>query len=208
MSSYEPENILITGAGGFIAAALAPALLEANPNARLNLVDIFEPPVPPSAQQYADRISTLQCDLNDPARRVAVFGPRYTCVYLLHGIMSAGTEADMDLGLRVNVDSMRQMLDILRYNQPGIKVIFSSSLAIYGPTRPSGVIERDEIFTETTLPMPRSSYGAQKFMTEVLLNDYARRGFLDARIVRLPTVVVRPGKPSNAASSFASGIIR
>lgn len=81
-------------------------------------------------------------------------------------------------------------------------MIFPSSLAVYGPTAPG------EITSELTNPLPQSSYGAQKLMVETYLNDFSRRGLLDGRIVRLPTVVVRPGAPSAAASSFASGIIR
>lgn len=96
----------------------------------------------------------------------------------------------------------RAILDQLRVHHPGTVVIFPSSLAVYGPTGPG------EITSESTNPLPQSSYGAQKLMVETYLNDFSRRGLLDGRIVRLPTVVVRPGAPSAAASSFASGIIR
>lgn len=87
-------------------------------------------------------------------------------------------------------------------HHPGTVVIFPSSLAVYGPTAPG------EVTSESTNPLPQSSYGAQKLMVETYLNDFSRRGLLDGRVVRLPTVVVRPGAPSAAASSFASGIIR
>lgn len=113
--------------------------------------------------------------------------------------MSGGAEADLDLGLRVNVDSIRGLLDYLRVHFPGTKAVFTSSCAVYGP---------EECVTEKTLPVPRSSYGTEKLIIELLLSDFSRRGLLDGRIVRLPTVIVRPGKPSAAASSFASGIVR
>jgi nucleoside-diphosphate-sugar epimerase len=115
--------------------------------------------------------------------------------------MSGAAEANLELGLKVNIDSMRYMMDTLRTTRPGIRVIFPSSLAVFGPAL------KDKV-TEATIPLPQSSYGAQKQIGETLLNDYSRRGLLDGRIVRLPTIIVRPGKPSGAASSFCSGIIR
>jgi len=115
--------------------------------------------------------------------------------------MSGAAEANLDLGLRVNIDSTRLILDILRNTIPGIRVIFPSSLAVFGPSNGLTV-------TESTMPLPGSSYGAEKLICEILLNDFSRRGLIDGRIVRLPTIIVRPGAPSGAASSFCSGIIR
>jgi nucleoside-diphosphate-sugar epimerase len=99
---------------------------------------------------------------------------------------------------------MRLILDELRKRSSSktIRVIFPSSLAVYGPTSDS------ELVTESTMPLPQYSYGAQKAMVETLLNDYSRRGLIDARIVRLPIIIVCPGAPSGAASSFCSGILR
>ncbi|KAF1982001.1 NAD(P)-binding protein [Aulographum hederae CBS 113979] len=203
------EHILITGAGGFISQTLGPVLLSSNPGLILTLADVFEPPIPPSCKPQSSRITCLKADLTSASAVNALVSPsKFTTCYLLHGIMSAGSEADLELGLRVNLDSHRLMLDALRRLQPGVRVIFSSSLAVYGPTRASGVIEDDEVFDEMVLPLPRSSYGSQKFMVEQLIQDYSRKGLIDGRVARLPTVVVRPGKASNAASSFASGIIR
>jgi len=115
--------------------------------------------------------------------------------------MSGATEANLDLGLRVNVDSTRMILDILRRVKPGIRVIYSSACAVFGPSD-------GQVVTEMTMPVPGSSYGAQKLICETLLNDFSRRGLIDGRILRLPTIIVRPGAPSGAASSFFSGIIR
>lgn len=115
--------------------------------------------------------------------------------------MSSAAEASLDLGLRVNIDSTRYILDILRKVKPGITVIFPSSLAVFGPSE-------GQVVTETTMPLPGSSYGAEKLICEILLNDFSRRGLIDGRILRLPTIIVRPGAPSGAASSFCSGIIR
>ncbi|MGH8808763.1 MAG: D-erythronate dehydrogenase, partial [Noviherbaspirillum sp.] len=84
-------------------------------------------------------------------------------------------------------------------NRP--KIVFTSSVAVYGGKLP-------ELVQDTTALNPRSSYGMQKAIGELLVNDYSRRGFIDGRVLRLPTISVRPGKPNKAASSFASGIIR
>lgn len=116
--------------------------------------------------------------------------------------LSAGSSSPIVVRAANQIRPDRAILDQLRVHHPGTVVIFPSSLAVYGPTGPG------EITSESTNPLPQSSYGAQKLMVETYLNDFSRRGLLDGRIVRLPTVVVRPGAPSAAASSFASGIIR
>lgn len=199
----EPEQILITGGAGFIGQELAVALLQ-DPSATYNLVltDIVAPPVPPSVADQSHRIKTIKSDLADPAAVAALFEKRYSAVYLLHGLMSGGAEANLELGWRVNLDSHRNAIDYLRVHHPGTVVVFPSSLAVYGPSQPGSVN------SEETTPLPQSSYGAQKLMIETYLNDMSRRGLLDGRIVRLPTIIVRPGAPSAAASSFASGIVR
>lgn len=103
--------------------------------------------------------------------------------------------------MRVNFDATRAVLDTLRAVKPGIRVIYTSSQAVYGGIVPSPV-------TESVRPTPESAYGCEKMMCEMLVNEYTRRGFLDGFIFRLPTVSVRPGKPTAAASSFLSGMIR
>ncbi|KAM0323878.1 hypothetical protein ACHAQA_008459 [Verticillium albo-atrum] len=193
-------DILITGAAGFIGQDLVAALLSSDPSTRLTLTDVVEPPVPASVSSHANRVTSLKADLTSPAAVTSLLSRRFSAVYLLHGLMSGGSEANLDLGLQVNVDSVRTVLDHLRKEYPGTVVVFASSCAVYGPANPVREAE--------TLPQPRSSYGAEKLIVELLLNDYSRRGLLDGRIVRLPTVIVRPGAPSAAASSFASGIVR
>jgi nucleoside-diphosphate-sugar epimerase len=195
-------HILITGASGFIGQALTTALLTSLPDLHLTITDIVEPCIPDASSKDSHRITTLKSDLTSPSSVDAVLSKSYDTIYLLHGIMSSGAEANLELGLAVNVDSFRLILDVLRKEHKGTMVIFPSSLAVYGPT------SADETVSEKTCPIPQSSYGTQKLIVETLLNDYSRRGLLDARIARLPTVMVRPGTPTAAASSFASGIIR
>jgi nucleoside-diphosphate-sugar epimerase len=192
------QHILITGGGGFIGQELLGPLLDSSSDIHLTIVDLATPPVP---ETYSNRITSIGADLTDPSVvEKLITSQRFSTVYLFHGIMSSGSEANLDLGLKVNVDSVRCVLDTLRNKLPGVKVVFSSTSAVYGP-------EEGHV-TEQTLPQPRSSYGSEKLIAELLINDFSRRGLIDGRIVRLPTVVVRPGKPSAAASSFASGIVR
>lgn len=199
------QHILITGASGFIGSELTLAILAASPSYHLTLSDISPPHIPAAAD--SSRITTQTTDLTSPdsIKSLVTSRPQWHAIYAFHGIMSSGSEANLELGYRVNLDSHRLFYDALRAHQPGAVVVFTSSTAVYGPPETAGP---KQIFTEATLPLPQGSYGTQKFMTECLLNDYSRRGLLDARCVRLPTVVVRPGAPSAAASSFASGIVR
>jgi nucleoside-diphosphate-sugar epimerase len=122
-------------------------------------------------------------------------------VFHLAAVVSGQAEADFDLGMRVNLDATRTVLEACRFAGTAPKVIFTSSVAVFGGELPD--IVRDE-----TTPTPKNSYGIQKFIGEQLVADYTRRGFIHGRSIRLPTIVVRPGRPNQAASGFASSIIR
>ena len=194
-------NIIITGAGGFIGNLLANRLLS-DPRYRLTLTDIVEPAVPKTAK-YPDHVKTLKGDISDPAfiqTLVASAQPLHA-IFILHGIMSSGSEQNYDLSLKVNVESVRTLCEHLRRSNPGLRVVFSSSQAVFGQPLPA-------VVTDDTRPTPESTYGAHKLMSEIYINDLHRKGFLDAFILRFPTVTVRPGKPTSAASSFLSGMIR
>ncbi|ROT38221.1 putative nucleoside-diphosphate-sugar epimerase [Sodiomyces alkalinus F11] len=192
-------KVLITGAAGFVGQLLARTLLNDDEGKYdLILTDIIEPPIPSDAK-FASQAKAIKADLlTDSAKVVA---KDLDAVFIFHGIMSSGSEADFELGMKVNFDSSRALLDNLRTTCPGIRVVYTSSQAVYGGDVPKPVVE-------TTRPTPQSSYGCEKLMIEYLLNDFHRRGFLDAVICRLPTISVRPGKPTAAASSFLSGMIR
>ncbi len=119
----------------------------------------------------------------------------------LAAVVSSEAEADFDRGMQVNLDATRQLLDACRGLPRPPRFLFASSLAVFGP-------DGTEPLAEDVAPMPQSSYGTQKAIGELLVNDYSRKGFIDGRACRLPTIVVRPGRPNRAASSFASSIIR
>ena len=195
-------NFLITGGSGFIGQELAAALLLENKDTKLTLTDIIEPTIPHSASAEGPRVRCTKSDLTALASIEQLLQEPYDGIYVLHGIMSSGSEANLELGLQVNLDSCRMMLDVVRTKHPGTKVVFASSCAVYGPA-PQGAI-----LDEETCPLPRSSYGTQKHIVETLINDFSRRGLIDGRSCRLPTVMVRPGAPTAAASSFVSGIVR
>ena len=122
-------------------------------------------------------------------------------MFHLAAVVSGMAEADFALGMRINVDASRLILEACRHAGHGPRLVFASSVAVYGGA-PSDTMR------DSTAPTPRTSYGTQKAMVELLINDYSRRGFVDGRVLRLPTISVRPGRPNAAASSFASGIIR
>ncbi|KIX10633.1 uncharacterized protein Z518_01717 [Rhinocladiella mackenziei CBS 650.93] len=189
-------KILITGAGGFIGQFLARELLS-SPDHKVVLTDIVDVSVPKGAK-YPQNATCIKTDL---LKDRSVITPDLDAVYIFHGIMSAGSEANYDLGMSVNLESTKLLLETIRHVKPGLRVIYSSSQAVYGRPLP-------DVITESVLPTPEGSYGAQKLMCEILINDMTRRGLVDAFSIRFPTISVRPGKPAPAASAFISGIIR
>ena len=147
------------------------------------------------------RIRQASGDIADPSLLASVIDAETSSVFHLAAVVSGQAEADFDLGMRVNLDATRRLLDACRATGHRPRVVFTSSVAVYGGPLPAVV--RDD-----TAVNPQSSYGAEKAIGELLVNEYSRKGFVDGRVLRLPTISVRPGRPNKAASSFASGIIR
>lgn len=203
MSEGSTENVLITGAAGFIGQQLAARLLnDASASYRVILSDVVAPPIPDHGGT-AERAVSMQADLCDATSLAALVATSQplAAVFVFHGIMSSGSEANPDLSFAVNLDSTRALLTTLAITNPGVRVIYASSQAVYGPPLPP-------LVTDSTTPTPASVYGTHKLMTELLVNDLHRRGLLDAFSLRFPTISVRAGKPTQAASSFLSGMIR
>ena len=147
------------------------------------------------------RVRSIAGDLADPAVIERALTPDTASVFHLAAVVSGQAEADFDLGMRVNLDATRLLLERCRKLAAPPKFVFTSSLAVFGGPLPDPVPD-DAPLT------PQTSYGAQKAIGEYLVYDMTRKGMIDGRSLRLPTVTVRPGKPNKAASSFASGIIR
>jgi len=188
-------STLITGGGGFLGQRLARALLERDPGADVTLVDTAFPPGVDS------RCKCVTGDLASAEVLARAVVPGTASIFHLAAVVSGAAEADFDLGYRVNLDGTRALLEACRRLPEPPRLVFASSVAAFGGTMP-------EMIRDSTTPTPQSSYGAQKVIGEYLVGDYSRKGFVDGRSLRLPTIVVRPGKPNLAASSFASGILR
>jgi D-erythronate 2-dehydrogenase len=199
-------RIVITGGAGFLGSRLAQAILARGTLTdsrgalravrEVVLVDI----VAPRAHQDP-RVRGLEAALEDRARVDEVITPDTDSIFHLAAVVSGQAEADFDIGMRVNLDATRNLLERARTCNVPPKFVFASSLAVFGGRLPDPVPDDAPV-------TPQSSYGTQKAIGELLVNDMSRKGFIDGRGLRLPTVVVRPGKPNRAASSFASGIIR
>ncbi len=199
-------EVLITGGAGFLGSKLARQLLargtlagasgQAEKISRITLLD----QVP--AQGFDDpRIAIMVGDAADPAVIANALTPSVQSVFHLAAVVSGEAESDFDLGMRINLDATRVLLEQARKNGNRPRLVFTSSVAVFGGDLPPKVLD-------TTPATPQGSYGAQKAMCELMVTDYSRKGFVDGRSLRLPTVTVRPGKANKAASSFASGIIR
>ncbi len=199
-------EVLITGGAGFLGSKLARQLLsrgtlagpsgQAEKISRIMLLDQV------AAQGFDDpRIAIMTGDAADAAVIAKALTPSVQSVFHLAAVVSGEAESDFDLGMRINLDATRILLEQARKNGNRPRLVFTSSVAVFGGDLPPKVLD-------TTPATPQGSYGAQKAMCELMVTDYSRKGFVDGRSLRLPTVTVRPGKANKAASSFASGIIR
>ncbi|MDK6768133.1 NAD-dependent epimerase/dehydratase family protein, partial [Klebsiella aerogenes] len=199
-------TIAVTGAAGFLGSQLVKALLqrgsltgpqgETQEIGRLIAIDRV-------ALQGIDdsRLQVLTGDISDSEWLRSAIPAQVDSVFHLAAIVSSQAEQDFELGMKINVDAFRQLLEYLRQLPQSVKLVTTSSVAVFGGDLPEKV-------SDSQVWLPQSSYGTQKAICDLLLADYSRRGWLNGRSLRMPTIVVRPGRPNQAASSFASGIIR
>jgi nucleoside-diphosphate-sugar epimerase len=199
-------HVVITGGAGFIGKKLGSALLARGALEtasgrqtieRITLFDVAE------AEGLPDdpRLTSIAGNITDLAEVHRAIRDDIGGVFHLAAIVSANAEEDFDLGVRVNLEGTRNVLEACRALPQPARLVFASSVAVYGGDMP-------DVLDDGTILTPQTSYGAQKAIGELLLNDYSRKGFVDGRALRLPTIVVRPGRPNRAASTFASSIIR
>lgn len=198
-------RILVLGGAGMIGRKLLARLardggLGERPIAQVHLVDVV---APETAIAVPFAVTGEATDITDPAVAQRLVAARPELIFHLAAVVSGAAEADFDLGYRVNLAATQALFEAIRAVGDGYRprVVFTSSLAVYGAPLP-------DIVPDTHHLTPLTSYGTQKAIGELLLADYSRRGFLDGVGLRLPTICVRPGLPNKAASGFFSGIIR
>jgi nucleoside-diphosphate-sugar epimerase len=198
-------HILMTGAAGMIGRKLTARLVEdgalnGKPVEKLTLIDMYAPARP---DRFSGIVETIAADVAEPAAMAAAVGKRPDVIFHLAAVVSAEAELDFDKGTRVNLDGSRALIEAIRIAGGGYRprLVFTSSIAVFGSPFPDAIADDFHL-------TPLTSYGAQKAVVELLLADYTRRGFLDGVGIRLPSIVVRPGRPNKAASGFFSSIIR
>jgi D-erythronate 2-dehydrogenase len=203
-------RVVITGGAGFLGSRLARKILERGTLVGadgtqhvVNELVLFD--VARAAGFSDPRVTVATGDVADPQAVRELIGGDTQSVFHLAAIVSGQAEAEFDLGMRINFDATRHLLEAMRALPRPARLVFSSSLAVFGAMGPD---DMPNPVRDATALTPLSSYGTEKAMGELLVNDYSRKGFVDGRALRLPTITVRPGKPNAAASSFASGIIR
>ena len=196
-------HILVTGAAGMIGRKLAARLvkdgqLNGQKIDQLTLIDVVAPEKPSG---FSGAANLSASDLSSPGAAAKAVASKPEVIFHLAGVVSGEAETDFDKGYRVNLDGTHALLEAIRAADYKPKVVFTSSIAVFGAPFPSSIPDDFHL-------TPLTSYGTQKAISELLLADYTRRGFLDGVGIRLPTICVRPGKPNKAASGFFSGIIR
>lgn len=197
-------KVLIIGGAGMVGRNLAEALVSSGRLGQAPVSGLILFDVVPAAVQGTDAVSVtaLTGDISDRATVDGLIAQRPEVIFHLAAIVSGEAEADFDKGYRINLDGTRNLFEAIRAQADyHPRVVYTSSIAVFGAPFPEAI--GDEFITA-----PMTSYGAQKMIGELLLNDYSRRGIFDGVGIRLPTIVVRPGKPNKAASGFFSGIIR
>lgn len=204
-------KVVITGGLGFVGLSLARALLDRGsltgisggpePIDALTLFDVAAPEQRPAGLD--DRVTIVTGDIADRDTVTGLVDRDDISVFHLASILSGGGEQDFDLALAVNLDGGRNVLEAMRARRGGAqRLVAASSIAVFGGSLMPATV------SDETKQTSRTTYGITKTITELLVNDYSRKGFLDGRTARLPTIVVRPGKPNSAASSFCSGVFR
>ncbi|WP_417271321.1 D-erythronate dehydrogenase [Celeribacter sp.] len=195
-------KICIIGGGGLVGQKLATALakrgtLKSQSIDTLVLADVVNP-APIDAPFAVERVT---CDITDTASVATVIDADTDVIYLLAAIVSGQAEEEFDLGYSINMFGTMNVLERVRSLGTKATVVFTSSIAVFGG-------DVSDPITDNSFLNPQTSYGAQKAAGELMINDYSRKGFVDGRAFRLPTITVRPGKPNRAASGFMSSIFR
>jgi nucleoside-diphosphate-sugar epimerase len=191
-------KILVTGAAGFLGSRLIRTLLSTASDADACSIVAADLTACPVADR---RIDSRTGTITDEDFIDSIVDPDVGVVFHLAAALSGQSEAEFDVGMQINVDATRNLLEACRRLESAPRLVFASSVAVFGGALP-------DVVPEDTALLPQSSYGTEKAIAELMVGDYSRRGFVDGIACRLPTVAIRPGKPNSAMSSFVSGIIR
>ena len=203
-------KVVITGGAGFLGFRLAKRLLElgkiTGPNGvkqpidKITLFDVNEPLE--TLKKDGTIIEAITGDISNEKIVKNLIDQDDISVFHLASVVSGSGETNFDLAMKVNLDGGRNIMEAVRLRPTYPRLVFASSIAVFGGD------SMPPIVGDTTKQTPQTTYGMTKAISELLINDYTRKGFLDGRSARLPHVIIRPGKPNAAASSFASAIFR
>ncbi|MBL4906707.1 MAG: NAD-dependent epimerase/dehydratase family protein [Sneathiella sp.] len=203
-------KIVITGGAGFLGLNIARKLINRNtligPSGNLEDIDsilLFDVAIPAERPTGLDsRVEMIAGDISDRETVMNLIDRDDISIFHLASVVSGQGEQDFDLAMSVNLDGGRNILEAARARSGTPRVVFASSVAVFGGSEmPAKVSD----FTKQT---SQTTYGITKTIGELLINDYTRKGYIDGRSARLPTIFIRPGKPNAAASSFCSGVFR
>ena len=201
-------KVVVTGGTGMIGRKLissllaTPELIDRDGNkSEVTSITAFDimPPDPPLPDD--DRLSVVTGEISNAEAIASLICDDTDAVFHLAAVVSAQAEEDFDLGMRVNLDGTRIVLERCRALEHTPRFVYASSVAAFGGEMP-------DVIDDTVTPNPQTTYGVTKVIGEYLIDDYSRKGFIDGRALRLPTIVVRPGRPNKAASTWASSIMR
>ena len=193
-------KVVITGGLGFLGLGIARALSGRDD---VDSIVLFDAAVPDALPDGLDgRVTMAAGDIADRDQVFGLIDGDDVRVFHLASVVSAGAERDFDLAIRVNLMGGLNVLEACRARKGVPRVVFASSLAVFGGAA------MPESVTDMTRAVPGTTYGMTKAMGELMVNDYTRKGFIDGRVARLPTVIIRPGPPNQAASGFASAVFR
>ncbi len=201
-------KVIITGGAGFIGSRLAKELLhqghltglngEKTPITELVIFDMAPPQIPLPKDK---RLSLVTGDISNVETMKQLIDKQTGSIFHFAGVVSGQAESDLDLGMRINIDGTRAVLDACRAHNVKPRVVFASSISVYGDHLPA-------VVADDTPTWPSLSYGTQKLCCEYLIDDYTRRGHIDGRSVRIPTVAIRPGKPNKGVGQWTSSFFR
>ncbi|MEM9231532.1 MAG: D-erythronate dehydrogenase [Pseudomonadota bacterium] len=202
-------HVLIIGAAGMIGQKLVDAIartgaLNDHPVTTLTVADVVPPPRP---AHFAGSLNRITVDLSEPKTAAQLVSARPDVIIHLAAIVSGEAEQDFEKGYRINLHGTLNLFEAIRLHAASVpepyspRFVFASSIAVFGAPLPDPI-------EDSYIRAPLTSYGTQKAMSELLLDDYTRRGILDGIALRLPTICIRPGAPNKAASGFFSGILR